>query len=413
MLHYYYKTLENQQWMQEGPLGPYINDYAVFLHQQLYSWQSIRNRIRTIADWSRWLLKHGLAVRHLNPILVRKYLQDRYKKYRPANLDGPALNRFLARLYELGIVQQPVVPKKHLSGRERELAAFGDYILHERGLSASSAKNHRHHIRRFLKDHFCDGPIRYSRLRAKDITSHVQRQATQLCPSMKTAFLSAMRSFLRYLRHQDRIKMDLAACVPAMANWKLSTLPKYIEASQVQKFLDSCDRSTSKGRRSYAILLLLARLGLRAGEVVRLQLEDIDWDAGGITIHGKGQHIERLPLPHDVGQAIAVYLKKDRPACQSRSVFVRRIPPYKGFHGSNVISILVHRELKRAGIQAPRMGAHLLRHSLATTMLRRGASLPEIGRILRHHRIDATAAYAKVDLVALRRLARPWPGGVQ
>lgn len=412
MLHYYYKTLENQQWMQEGPLGPYINDYAVFLHQQSYSWQSIRNRIRTIADWSRWLLEHGLGVQNLNPVLVKKYLRDRYKRYRPVCMDGPALNRFLARLYDLGIVQRPVVPKKRLSGCERELAVFGDYILHERGLSASSAKNHRQHIRRFLKDRF-DGPIYYSKLRAKDITSHVQRQATQLCPSTKTVFLSAMRSFLRYLRHQGRIRMDLAACVPAMANWKRSTLPKYIEASQVQQLLDSCDRTTSKGRRSYAILLLLARLGLRAGEVVRLQLEDIDWDAGGITIHGKGQHIERLPLPHDVGQAIAAYLKKDRPACQSRSLFIRRIPPYRGLHSACFISTLVHRALKKAGIQAPHMGAHLLRHSLATTMLRRGASLPEIGRILRHQCIDTTAGYAKVELIALRRLARPWPGGIQ
>ena len=185
-----------------------------------------------------------------------------------------------------------------------------------------------------------------------------------------------------------------------------------LEPGQVRQILQSCDRSNSSGRRDYAALLLLARLGLRAGELVHLCLEDINWNAGG-SGPGKSSREDRLPLPPDVGRALAVYLRKDRPGCSSRRVFIRLKAPHVGFSSSVAICDIVRRALRRARLEPRRKGAHLLRHSLATQMLRGGASLTQIGQILRHQRPQTTEIYAKVDLLALRAIAQPWPGGVR
>jgi site-specific recombinase XerD len=224
--------------------------------------------------------------------------------------------------------------------------------------------------------------------------------------------VSATRSFLRYLHYRGLVDSDLSSAVPAVARWSLSTLPKHLSGAQVRQVLQHCDKRTSLGRRDHAILLLLARLGLRAGEVRRLELEDLDWDHGQITVCGKGKR-GRLPLPADVGRAIARYLRQDRPRCACRRVFIQDRAPLDGFHNASAVAAIVKRALARAGVASARKGAHLLRHSLATEMLRRGASLEEIGEILRHKGADSTAIYAKVDLRSLRALALPWPGGAR
>lgn len=224
--------------------------------------------------------------------------------------------------------------------------------------------------------------------------------------------VSALRSFFRFLRHRGDITIDLAACVPPIASWKFSTLPKFLPPDQVQRVLNHCNRQTAKGRRDYAILLLLARLGLRACEIVGLTLDDIHWQAGTISIRGKANRQAMLPLPPDVGQAIAVYIKNDRTACSTRRVFIRMRAPRRGFANSIAISTIVARSLKKAGIDAPHTGAHLFRHSLATQMLRQGATLSDIALLLRHRSLNTTTLYAKVDVTALHALAQPWPGGV-
>jgi site-specific recombinase XerD len=190
-------------------------------------------------------------------------------------------------------------------------------------------------------------------------------------------------------------------------------LPKFLQPDQVQLVLNQCDRRTAKGRRDYAIFLLLARLGLRACEIVSLTLDDIHWRAGEIRIEGKGNRSAMLPLPADVGRAIAAYLRKDRPSCSTRRVFIRMRAPLRGFANSEAISTIVARALKKAGIDSPYTGAHLFRHTLATQMLRQGAALSDIALILRHSSINTTAIYAKVDLTALEAVAQPWPGGVK
>ena len=222
--------------------------------------------------------------------------------------------------------------------------------------------------------------------------------------------VGALRSFFRFLRWRGDIAIDLASSVPKVADWRLSALPKFLPADEVERLISCCPRGTVTGQRDYTLLLLLARLGLRAGEVVALTLDDIDWQAGELTVRGKGGREDRLPIPRDVGQAMATYLRQRRPrGCSTRRFFIRRRAPRRGFASSVAVCTIVRRALERAGIASPRKGAHLLRHSLATEMLRKGGSFAEIGEILRHRSVDTTAIYAKVDVTALQALAQPWP----
>jgi site-specific recombinase XerC len=226
---------------------------------------------------------------------------------------------------------------------------------------------------------------------------------------------TAFRSFFRFLFQIGELPVNLAASVPTVADRRLSTVPKYLVAEEVHRMVGCCNRQTSAGRRDYAILLLLARLGLRAGEVVSLHLQDIDWRAGEILIRGKGLLHDRMPLPVDVGEALASYLRMDRPPCKTRRVFVCLKAPQSGFAGPSTVTTIVRRALARAGLDPAFKGAHVLRHSLATSMLRSRASMGEIGEILRHRVSSTTEIYAKLDFDALRSLAHPWPsnGGEQ
>jgi integrase/recombinase XerD len=224
---------------------------------------------------------------------------------------------------------------------------------------------------------------------------------------------SALRSFLRYARYQDFIRSDLAACVPCVADWSVASIPKGLPIEHVKRVLASCNRGSAIGRRDYAILLLLARLGLRAGEVTGLTLEDFDWETGRLTLRGKGDRYAELPVPADVGKAVAAYLKDGRTRSTNRCVFLRAQAPAVGLRNSRSVGLIVARALARAGIICRRKGAHQFRHTLATEMLRHGASLAEIGEVLRHRNPQTTAIYAKVDLASLRTLALPWPGGIR
>jgi len=206
----------------------------------------------------------------------------------------------------------------------------------------------------------------------------------------------------------------LADCVPSMRRWKLATLPTYLPAAQVRKALDGCDRETVMGRRDYAILLLLAKLGLRADEVATLTLDDIDWRASEILVRAKGRQRARMPIPPDVGAAIVAYLRNGRPKSSCRRLFVRTLAPHVGFASGCAITMIAKVALDRVGIEGcAHRGAHIFRHSLATELLRSGATLSEIGQLLRHESHDTTRIYAKVDIDALRTLSLPWPGGVQ
>ena len=237
------------------------------------------------------------------------------------------------------------------------------------------------------------------------------RQSQRVSRSRAKLLVTALRSFLRHLYQRGEIPVDLASAIFSVVSWRLSGLPRSLAPEQVESILNRCDLSTTAGRRDHAILVLLARLGLRGGEVVAMTLDDLDWDAGVVSVSGKGQRREPLPLTREVGQALAAYLCDARPRCSTRRVFVRIHAPHCGFAGPAAIGDVVRRALARAGIDPPFKGSHLLRHSLATGMLRHGASLEEIGQILRHRQPETTQIYAKLDLEALRALAPAWPGG--
>ena len=295
---------------------------------------------------------------------------------------------------------------------ERLVEEYDFYLQRERVLSLATRINYRPFIQKFLTVRFGKGPIVLSRLRATDIIGFVRYHAGQLNGKRVHLMTTALRSFLRFARHRGDITLDLAACVPAVANWSLSTLPRAISPTHVKQVLKHCDRQTAVGRRDYAILLLLARLGLRSGEVAGLNLEDIDWKDGVFSVLGKAG-LSQLPLPGDVGKAITAYLKDGRPRLSSsRRLFLRARAPVVGIK-SMAVRDVVKRALARAGIDSPRKGAHQFRHALATDMLKRGASLREIGDPLRHQSPETTAIYAKVDLISLRALAMPWPGGAR
>ena len=237
------------------------------------------------------------------------------------------------------------------------------------------------------------------------------RQARRYSSGRAKLFATALRSFFRFLLQRGAIAHDLAQAVPTVPNWRLTTLPRFMKAKDVDGPLQTCDRTTAKGQRDYAILLLLARLGLRAGEVAALTLDDLDWAAGELLIRGKSARHDRLPLPHEVGEALAIYLRHGRPPSAVRQVFIRMRAPRRGFSDGQAVGTIVRRTLVQAGLNPALKGAHLLRHSLATTLLHNGASLTEIGELLRHQNIETTRMYAKVDHGALRALALPWPGG--
>lgn len=283
------------------------------------------------------------------------------------------------------------------------------YLRTERGLATATVINYLPYVHRFLVERFGGGALRLMELGPSDISSFILRHAYSMSPGRAKLMVTALRSFFRFLLQRGAIEVDLAASVPTVANWRLSTVPKYLTPEELQAVLDACNRDTPTGRRDYAILLLLARLGLRAGEVVALSLDDIDWRAGEITVAGKGLLHDRMPLPTEVGQALAAYLRQDRPVCSSRRLFVRMWAPRRGFARSSTVSTIVRRAVERAGLHPPVMGAHLLRHSLATGMLRQGASLAEIGEVLRHRALNTTEIYAKVDFDGLRSVAQVWP----
>jgi site-specific recombinase XerD len=396
--------------LRQGPLSKHLDAYAVAVAEQGYTHDSIRQQIVAIADFSRWLKQKHIDVQTLDSKVVDRFLRLRRRQQRVRRGDPSTLARLLAMLCQKGVVKQHQQPVAD-NARARITNEFRCYLLQERGLSPSTLLNYVPVVEQFLAERFQNKAPNLAMLRAPHITGFVLRHARQLSPVRAGLMVTALRSFFRYLRHRGAITTDLAGCVPTVPNWSLSTLPRFLPAATVERMLECCDRTTSVGRRNHAILLLLARLGVRAGEVVGLSLDDIDWSTGQITIRGKGGKLAQLPLANDVGAAIASYLRHDRPGSATRRVFLRHRAPLVGFGNSSTISSLVRRALKHAGVESAHTGAHVLRHSLATSLLRQGGSLDEIGELLRHQSPNTTAIYAKVDVTALHTLALPWPGG--
>jgi integrase/recombinase XerD len=399
--------------LPEGPLVAHIDSFAEWADKQGYVSCSVYRRVLVGACFSQWLGKKGVRLRDVSSEHPSQYLRYRARQVRIGRGDGAALRQLIAFLRCSGLIPEEKTPRRQPTPSEKCAEAFQRYLHEDRALSQATQINYLPFIRSFLKDRFGNGPAKLSQLRADDVVRFVQIQASRLHRKRAKLMTTALRSFLQYARYRGDITLDLRAAVPPVANWSMASIPRAIPADQVRQLLASIQRHTAMGRRDYAILLLLARLGLRSGEVAFMQLDDIDWKAGCLSVHGKSGRRTDLPLPTDVGKAIAAYLRHGRPTSTNRRVFLRARAPIRGFLTQCAISSIVKHRLERAGIVAPAKGAHQFRHALATGMLRQGASLAEIGEVLGHRHPDTTRIYAKVDLDGLRKLALPWPGGVR
>ncbi len=397
----------------EGPLAAQIAAFARSAREEGYARQSRYRRVLLAAGFSRWLGQRAVRLRRVSSEHPKRYLRSRARRVQVHNGDAAALRQFLGFLRRHGVIPAEKVSPHRLTPVEQEARAFEHYLRNERALARATCVNYVPFVRGFLTDRFGRGPVALSRLCAGDVVRFVQDQAPRLHLKRAKLLTSALRSFLRYAGYRGEVTMDLAAAVPVVANWSMPSIPRAIGADQVRQLLASIDRRTATGRRDYAIVLLLARLGLRAGEVAFLELDDLDWNAAQVSVRGKGGQRTSLPLPAEVGAAIAAYVRHGRPRSTSRRVFLRSKAPVRGFLSQCAIGSIIRHALQRTGIPAPTTGAHQFRHALATQMLRHGASLTEIGEVLRHRSPETTTIYAKVDLQALRTLALPWPGGAR
>lgn len=404
-----YKDPSTPLRMREGPLGAYVDAFAGQMIDEGYARTSVRYALQLAADLGRWMKRRSMAAPQLTSEHLAHYLKHRSRQAHHRSGDSAILRRLRSLLISKGIAAQ--IPAIKRTPAEHLVEEFARYLEQERRLAPPTVLNYRKHIKPFLAQRFADGEVRLDALSATDVISFVQRQAGRFHPKHSKLMTTALRSFLQYARYRGLLSFDLRSAIPAVACWSMASLPKALSSEEVEQLLSSCDRKTAIGRRNWAILLLLARLGLRAGEVVKLMFEDLDWEAGEICIRASGARSDRLPIPQEVGAALVEYLRYARPRCSSRRIFIRMRAPYRELANSSDISTIVRRALDLAGLDPPHKGAHLLRHSVATHMLRHGASLAEIGELLRHRNQQTTMIYAKVDLDALRPLALPWPGG--
>jgi len=390
-----------------GPLIPFAKGFAAELAKQGYRPGAAANQLQLIAHLSRWLAANDVDAESLTTSVLDDFLVARCAQGYTLWLSPKALMPFLGYLRDIGYTIAE--PEIELSPTEELLARYRSYLLEMRGLADSSARGYVDMVRPFVLGRAVDGDLDWAGMRAADVTAFVRSACHRRSIGSAKLLITALRSLLSYLHIEGLIHKPLAAAVPSVAGSKLAGLPRALEAGEVERLLAACDRRTRTGRRDFAMLMLLVRLGLRAGEVRKLSLDDLDWRAGELSVLGKGSRIERLPLPPDVGEALAAYLRRSRPATsQGRTVFVRVRAPHRPLT-SSAVTDAVQRAASRAGL--PAVTAHRLRHTVATEMVRSGVPLPEIGQVLRHRRLLTTAIYAKIDREGLRCLARQWPGG--
>ena len=400
-----------------GPLADHLGSFVAWLIEQQYAASVVYIKARHALAFDRWLAKRNIALADISEVHFERYQRRRRRGYRciraeTRRRERSEVTQLLRFLRGCGVCEAARVDATPAD----ELAAdFGQYLAQQQGLATTTIKRYRTVSGQFLHERFGRGEVDLCALRAADPIEFVRRQARRMKPPALKCVLNAVRSFLRYAQYRGEITPELVATVPAVATWTTTPpLPRAISPKHAQRAIDSCDRRTSLGRRDRAVLLLLARLGLRAHEIIALQIDDCDWDAGCLRVLSKGGRERLLPLPSDVGEAIAAYLKRGRPTSQDRHLFLRSVAPIRGFMpGSYAIGSIVRYALRRAKVDAPQTGSHQFRHALAVRLLKRGASLTEIGEVLGHRSPQTTSIYARVDISSLRTLALPWPGGAR
>ena len=389
-----------------GPFASHVAGFRRELERLGYKPHPVCDQLRLMAHVSRWLASENLGAGDLMPARVEEFLAHRRGQGYTLWLSTKAMVPMLEYLRGVGVVPTPT-PVVPATEAEQLQVQYRAYLVQERGLAAGTIAGYLHVARLFCAARAVHGELRLGRLNAAEVTEFVLTECASRSVGSAKYIVCGLRSLLRYLYVAGEIEAALDAAVPTAAGWRLATLPVAFGGAEVARLLASCDRRSTFGRRDYAVLVLLSRLGLRAGEVAALELSDIDWRAGELVVRGKGRKQEGLPLPADVGEALVGWLRRRRPRCATSAVFTRIRAPH-GPLTSGGVSHIVRAACVRAGL--PAVHAHRLRHTAATEMLRAGASLPEVGQVLRHASVLTTAIYAKVDRGRLRSVALPWPG---
>jgi integrase/recombinase XerD len=389
-----------------GPLEPYATGFRSWLETKGFSGSGVSHRMWQLGHLSRWLQGEGLGSGELTAQHLERFLMARRSAGYRTWVSSLSLRVPLRYLTEIGVVQAT----EQVSGDgplEQLLGDYCRYLRCERGLAPKTIEGFERVARLFLAGYKARTGLALERLSAADVSLFVAGELPRRSIPSAQAMVTGLRALLRYFHVAGLAQVPLQWAVPGVADRRGLSLPRGLDQAVLSKLLGSCDRRRPAGRRDYAMLVLLARLGLRAGEVAAVQLEDLDWRAGELLVRGKGDRRERLPLPVDVGEALVSYLRR-RPKSEDRTLFLCVRAP-QGPLSASAVSQVVRAACTRAGV--PRVGAHCLRHTAATGMLRAGASLPEVAQVLRHDRLQTTAGYARVDYSKLATLARPWPGG--
>jgi integrase/recombinase XerD len=409
MLSEFFEAPERIRAIRSGPYGALIEGFANQLFQRGYAQISARRHIRAAEHFVRWAIHRGLSDHDLNIQVLERFADHlsrcRCGRYCCANhVEVVAGARLFVRHLQ-GVDEPAIRGQQPVQAEPDLLKSFCAWMRERRGTSDQTLYNYSIPIRELIR-HIGGDP---SELDARCLRRFVLKQsqggrwAAQRCRT-------ALRMFLRFLITEGRCRAGLLGAIPLVAHWRLTSLPRYLPPEDVERLIASCDPSSAVGKRDRAILLLLARLGLRAGDIVQMHLPDIDWKGAWVHVSGKSRSQTRLPLTQEVGQAIAAYVQAGRPPAQTDALFLRSRAPWRALGSHCAVSVIVDRALRRAGIKRPGRGAaHLLRHSVASSMLRYGASLQEISALLRHRGIETTQIYAKIDVTALRQIAQPWP----
>lgn len=381
-----------------GRMGPFIESYREELLGRGYTPMTARGLLQHVGALGRWMAENDIEAADLDVVVLEEFLEHRWASGRVQVRTTRSMLSLLDHLRELGVAA-PAEP----APVDPLMVEYRAWMVDDRGLAPLTVLRYENLAVRFL-ERVGDRPL--GSMTGRDVSAFLLAETTRVSVGSAKGRVAEMRSLLRFLFLTGRTEHALAGSVPPVAGWHDTGVPRGVKAPDVARLLAACDLATLTGSRDLAILTMVARLGLRSVEIARLGLDDIDWRAGEFAVRGKARRVDRLPLVTAVGETLAGWLQQ-RPAIESRRVFVTTKAPIRDIRPA-LVSETLRRVCVRCGVDV--IGAHRLRHGLATEMLQRGASLVEVGQVLRHRDLATTAVYAKVDIDNLRRVAQPWPG---
>jgi site-specific recombinase XerD len=409
MLAAYFTSPQRLQELRDGRGGALLERFSEALKECGYSERTARLHIRAAAHLLYWAGVEGVPADTPNETILRQFdkhlVRCRCPGFGHARRDLLIGGRaFLRHLQEIGVTNASTIDPA--TQPPALLTSFCDWMRAQRGTADVTLYSYGLMIRALLTA-LGEDPGKFD---AQSVRQFVLGQTRDRGWAVAKKCTTALHMFFRFLIAEGKCDSRLAAAIPVVAHWHLSTLPRYLQPEAVERVIASCNLTSPSGKRDRAILLLLARLGLRAGDILEMRVDDIDWKGAWITVRGKGRRLTKLPLTQEVGQAVVDYLKEGRPSVETDILFVRSRAPFRAFADHSAISVIVGRAMRLAGVTCPSRGAaHVLRHSVATSMLRHGASLQDIAAVLRHRSIETTQIYARVDISMLKEIAQPWP----